>query len=540
MESGGVFYSVDEFRLDAKWLIDPKLLYVGPRIGEGAHGKVYEGKYKNQTVAIKILHKGETTEEIAKREARFAREVAMLSRVQHKNLVKVGIWSSKSCHHVSQQFIGACKEPVMVIVTELLIGGTLRKYLLNMRPKCLDIHVAVGFALDIARAMECLHSHGIIHRDLKPENLLLTEDQKTVKLADFGLAREESLTEMMTAETGTYRWMAPELYSTVTLRQGEKKHYNHKVDAYSFAIVLWELLHNKLPFEGMSNLQAAYAAAFKNVRPSAENLPEELALILTSCWQEDPNARPNFTQIIQMLLNYLYTVSPPEPVIPKRIFASENTVFSPDSPGTSSLMAKCDNTGDTPRGKEELQPKEVYECSPKSDSELQFLSIDIGVNPFTSFQSSENPTRVKHTNHCNLIRIHIRFLHLTKQTQSLVASICLTIPRYHSTPCNNIPMLHLIKQYSCPVHLTTFCIHVKKRSNQITIVTTSNPISISRISRNKFTTSSQHPFLAYPANIAFQATSPRSDISSNTLRATSISEHIAYIWIRVFSTNPYD
>lgn len=66
------------------------------------------------------------------------------------------------------QFIGACKEPVMVIVTELLLGGTLRKYLLNLRPRCLDMRVAVGFALDIARAMECLHSHGIIHRDLKP------------------------------------------------------------------------------------------------------------------------------------------------------------------------------------------------------------------------------------------------------------------------------------------------------------------------------------------------------------------------------------
>lgn len=125
------------------------------------------------------------------------------------------------------------------------------------------------------------------------ENLILTADHKTVKLADFGLAREESLLEMMTAETGTYRWMAPEvlnclkvlglfcsaggclvllmihlpiwwqLYSTVTLKHGEKKHYNHKVDTYSFAIVLWELIHNKLPFEGMSNLQAAYAAAFK-------------------------------------------------------------------------------------------------------------------------------------------------------------------------------------------------------------------------------------------------------------------------------------
>ncbi|KAH9720461.1 protein kinase domain-containing protein [Citrus sinensis] len=271
----------------------------------------------------------------------------MLSRVQHKNLVK---------------FIGACKEPVMVIVTELLSGGTLRKYLLNMRPRCLDVRVAIGFALDIARAMECLHSHGIIHRDLKPENLLLTEDHKTIKLADFGLAREESLTEMMTAETGTYRWMAPELYSTVTLRQGEKKHYNHKVDSYSFAIVLWELLHNKLPFEGMSNLQAAYAAAFKNVRPSAENVPEELSIILTSCWKEDPNARPNFTQIIQMLLNYLSAIAPPEPMIPHRIFNSENTILPPESPGTSSLMTVRDDIGETPKAKMGDKPKSLFFC----------------------------------------------------------------------------------------------------------------------------------------------------------------------------------
>lgn len=347
MESGDGFYSVDEFTLDAKWLIDPKYLFVGPRIGEGAHAKVYEGKYRNQSVAIKIVHRGDTPEEIAKREGRFAREVAMLSRVQHKNLAK---------------FIGACNEPVMVIVTELLLGGTLRRYLLNMRPRCLDTRVAVGFALDIARAVECLHSHGIIHRDLKPENLILTADQKTVKLVDFGLAREESLTEMMTAETGTYRWMAPELYSTVTLRHGEKKHYNHKVDAYSFAIVLWELLHNKLPFEGMSNLQAAYAAAFKNTRPSLDDLPQDLALILDSCWNEDPNARPNFSQIVQMLLHYLSIISPPEPMIPSRVFMSENRVLPPESPGTSSLIALCNDSGETPREEMEKKPKGIFFC----------------------------------------------------------------------------------------------------------------------------------------------------------------------------------
>ncbi|KAL4577161.1 hypothetical protein LXL04_013265 [Taraxacum kok-saghyz] len=352
MGSGKGFYSTGEFNLEEKWLIDPKLLFVGPKIGEGAHAKVYEGKYKNKNVAIKIVNKGDTPDTIAKVEGRFVREVAMLSKVQHKNLVK---------------FIGACKEPVMVIVTELLTGGTLRKYMVNMRPKGLDTKVAIGFALDIARAMECLHSHGIIHRDLKPENLLLTADQKTVKLADFGLAREESLTEMMTAETGTYRWMAPELYSTVTLRHGEKKHYNHKVDAYSFAIVLWELVHNKLPFEGMSNLQAAYAAAFKNVRPSADELPEDLALIVTSCWKEDPNARPNFSQIIQMLNRYLSVNLPPDsgPTgIPPRFFASQNAVFSPDSPGTSTLIEKTNESSEGITQKPEIEnsPRGFFSC----------------------------------------------------------------------------------------------------------------------------------------------------------------------------------
>ncbi|KAJ3675285.1 hypothetical protein LUZ60_004327 [Juncus effusus] len=339
MDAGSGFFAAAEAaaRIDPKWVIDPKLLFVGPRIGEGGHAKVYEGKYKNQNVAIKIIHKGDTPEEITKREGRFLREVGMLSKVQHKNLVK---------------FIGACKEPVMVVVTELLTGGSLRKYLVNMRPRSLEPRVAVGFALDIARAMDCLHSHGIIHRDLKPENLLLTGDQRTVKLVDLGLAREETLTEMMTAETGTYRWMAPELYSTVTLRHGEKKHYNHKVDVYSFAIVLWELLHNRLPFEGMSNLQAAYAAAFKNVRPSADELPPELSHILTSCWNEDPQARPNFSQIVQMLLQFLSTLSPPVPAASAlpRMFHSENAILPPESPGTSSLMAARGDLGETQKG----------------------------------------------------------------------------------------------------------------------------------------------------------------------------------------------
>ncbi|KAL6345826.1 hypothetical protein AAG906_017582 [Vitis piasezkii] len=179
--------------------------------------------YGDQIVAIKVLHCGSTSEERATLERRFSREVNMISRVKHENLVK---------------FVGACKDPLMVIVTELLPGMSLRKYLTSIHPKQMDNHVALSFALDIARAMECLHANGIIHRDLKLENLLLITNQKSIKLADFGLTREESMTEMIIVETGTYSWMASGLYNTMTLWQGEIKHYNNKVDVYNFGIGL--------------------------------------------------------------------------------------------------------------------------------------------------------------------------------------------------------------------------------------------------------------------------------------------------------------
>lgn len=190
---------------------------------------------------------------------------------------------------------------LLILVHESMHSSVIQKTVLYFSTVNLPNTIGVFFQYFLFRAIflkknqaRNICTNKVYHEPLfcpsvRTENLLLTADQRTVKLVDLGLAREETLTEMMTAETGTYRWMAPEvsvtavhicqynsflsifanpeiypqLYSTVTLRHGEKKHYNHKVDVYSFAIVLWELLHNRLPFEGMSNLQAAYAAAFK-------------------------------------------------------------------------------------------------------------------------------------------------------------------------------------------------------------------------------------------------------------------------------------
>ncbi|KAI9165386.1 hypothetical protein LWI28_013182 [Acer negundo] len=108
----------------------------------------------------------------------------------------------------------------------------------------------------------------------------------------------------MTCEAGTYRWMAPELFSRDPIPNGVKKHYDHKVDVYSFAIVMWELMTNKAPFKGRDNISVAYAAS-KNQRPSLENLPEEVVALLRSCWDEDPKVRPEFSEIIITLTKLL-------------------------------------------------------------------------------------------------------------------------------------------------------------------------------------------------------------------------------------------
>jgi len=90
---------------------------------------------------------------------------------------------------------------------------------------------------EVARGMDYLHKRRVVHRDLKAANLLL-DDAGCVKIADFGVARLlDAGGGVMTAETGTYRWMAPEIITHAP--------YDEKADVYSYGILLWELLTGK-------------------------------------------------------------------------------------------------------------------------------------------------------------------------------------------------------------------------------------------------------------------------------------------------------
>ncbi|KAJ6937210.1 LOW QUALITY PROTEIN: hypothetical protein NC652_011766 [Populus alba x Populus x berolinensis] len=251
------------------WEIDPKYLKFENKVASGSYGDLYKGTYCSQEVAIKILKPERVNSDLQKE---FAQEFGI---------------------RMSCNFIGACtKPPSLCIVTEFMYGGSVYDYLHKQRgvfklPNLLKV------AIDVSKGMDYLHQNNIIHRDLKAANLLMDENE-VVKVADFGVARVKAQTGIMTAETGTYRWMAPEVI--------EHKPYDHKADVFSFGMVLWELLTGKIPYEYLTPLQAAVGVVQKGLRPTIpKNTQPKLAELLEKCWQQDPALRPDFSEIIEIL-----------------------------------------------------------------------------------------------------------------------------------------------------------------------------------------------------------------------------------------------
>ncbi|KAK6133655.1 hypothetical protein DH2020_032565 [Rehmannia glutinosa] len=156
--------------------------------------------------------------------------------------------------------------------------------------RALNPSTAINFALDIARGMAYLHSEPnvIIHRDLKPRNVLLVNTNADhLKVGDFGLSKLIRVQHShdvykMTGETGSYRYMAPEVF--------KHRKYDKKVDVFSFAMILYEMLEGEPPMSHYEPYEAArYVAEGHRPMFRAKGFIPELRELTGQCWSADMN-----------------------------------------------------------------------------------------------------------------------------------------------------------------------------------------------------------------------------------------------------------
>ncbi|KAK6157509.1 hypothetical protein DH2020_011757 [Rehmannia glutinosa] len=235
----------------------------------------------------------------------FRDELALLQKMRHPNVV---------------QFLGAVTQSTpMMIVTEYLpkvsllllymftvtcyrLLGDFGAYL--KRRGALKPTLVIKFALDIARGMNYLHEHkpeAIIHRDLEPPNIL-RDDSGHLKVADFGLSKLMKVAKTikedkpMSCQQTSWRYVAPEVF--------RNEEYDTKVDVFSFALILQEMIEGCPPFPKRKEIEVAKAYV-DNERPPfqapVKHYAYGLRQLIEDCWNQKPSNRPTFKEIILKL-----------------------------------------------------------------------------------------------------------------------------------------------------------------------------------------------------------------------------------------------
>ncbi|XP_069142964.1 receptor-like serine/threonine-protein kinase ALE2 isoform X6 [Solanum lycopersicum] len=268
-------------------------------LGEGGFGRVYSGVLDDGVkVAVKVLKRDDQQ---GGRE--FLAEVEMLSRLHHRNLVKL---------------IGIClEERSRCLLYELIPNGSVESHLhgVDKESSPLDWDARMKIALGAARGLAYLHedsSPRVIHRDFKSSNILLEHDF-TPKVSDFGLARaalDEGERHISTRVMGTFGYVAPEYAMT--------GHLLVKSDVYSYGVVLLELLTGKKPVDmsqppGQENL-VAWARPLLTSEEGLELIMDrnlgpdfpfddivKVAAIASMCVQPEVSHRPFMGEVVQAL-----------------------------------------------------------------------------------------------------------------------------------------------------------------------------------------------------------------------------------------------
>eukprot|EP00890_Picochlorum_soloecismus_P005664 jgi/Picsp_1/6099/NSC_03453-R1_serine threonine-protein kinase ctr1-like len=266
-------------------------------IGEGSFGKVYQGLYRDDKVAIKIFQGGESmVPDEAPMEAlrrtggkileKMEKEVEFMSSLSNPNIVSL---------------IGFCRIPP-AIVTELCSQGNLAQKLLSCKEKNtqLEWKARVRYAYEISLGLEYLHAKNILHRDLKSPNVLIN-DLNMIKLTDFNLSKYMDATMQSSSIAAMNpRWLAPELFDGISASSAS--------DIFSLGVIMWEILTLQVPWDGTNPWSIVERIRRGERLPYGYN-PEVCQQadydayvgLMNACWAATPSERPTATSVVSSL-----------------------------------------------------------------------------------------------------------------------------------------------------------------------------------------------------------------------------------------------
>ncbi|KAG8371511.1 hypothetical protein BUALT_Bualt13G0095200 [Buddleja alternifolia] len=259
-----------------KWLLNHDAVEIVDQIGPSSFKGVYKGK-KVGIEKLKGCDKGNAFEFAVRK------DLLELMTCGHKNII---------------QFHGVCVDENhgLCIVTKLMEGGSVHE--LIMKNKKLQTKDVLRIVSDVADGIKFMNDHGVAYRDLNTQRILL-DKRGNACLGDMGIvAACNSVGEAMEYETDGYRWLAPEIIAgdpeTVT--------ETWMSNAYSFGMIIWEVVTGQIAYSAYSPVQAAVGIAACGLRPEIpETCPQILKSLMIKCWNNIPSKRPQFSEIVSTL-----------------------------------------------------------------------------------------------------------------------------------------------------------------------------------------------------------------------------------------------